>query len=118
MAESEVRDPSGKAIPPNDPRLPSPSDTDGLRRRASLLDATIEGLLGHPVPRQLVLEARVDALVSLFVPPDQASPVRRLYEHRAAANEVRSLETLLAKAQEKAEADRAAEVRSRLVLPS
>lgn len=75
-----LRTPGGDEVAEDDPRLPSPRQTEFLRQQADVLAARLSQVTGADLGPLVDVEARVDALVSLLVPPEGA--MRVLYEHR------------------------------------
>lgn len=102
--------PSGDPIPADDPRLPRPSQIDQQKAAADELATAAEKMTGRSFGVKVDADARLDALVSLFVPPE--GPVRLLFEFRVQENRAKAyLEIIEAaqrvKAQAEAEATRA-----------
>ena len=106
-----LTDPSGNPVPEDDPRIPRPSQIAKEREAANLLRDTVRESIPGARIQEAELAARVDALISLLVPPD--GPTRAIFEFRVeenrGANFVRILEAWRAA---KAEAER-----PRLVVP-
>lgn len=78
-----LTDDQGNPIPADDPRLPSAEDLAELQAQVAKLAQVIEANGGQIGPL-LDVQAKVETLVSLFVPPDPETPVRRLFEIRVA----------------------------------
>lgn len=74
-----LTDPSGAPVPADDPRIPTAEAIEEVRVQADQAAAVLAAN-GIQVDALVTLEAKVDALVSLMVPPE--GPVRSLYEHR------------------------------------
>ena len=78
-----LTDDQGNPIPEDDPRLPSASDLAQLQAQVAKMVQVVEANGGQIGPL-LDIQAQVETLVTLFVPPDPESPVRRLFEIRVA----------------------------------
>lgn len=78
-----LTDPEGNAIPENDPRLPTAQDLEDLQGQVAKMVQVVEANGGQIGPL-LDVQAQVETLVSLFVPPDPETPIRRLFEMRVA----------------------------------
>jgi len=76
-----LTDEQGNAIPADDPRLPSAADLDALRSEVEKFANVVEAN-GGTIGPLLDIQAQVETLVSLFVPPDPEATVRRLFDVR------------------------------------
>lgn len=78
-----LTDDQGNAIPADDPRLPSADDLAELQGQVAKMVQVIEANGGQIGPL-LDVQAQVETLVSLFVPQDPETPIRRLFDVRVA----------------------------------
>lgn len=87
-------DESGNPVDESTLRLPSPEDTILVHRQADGIQQAIEAAVGQSVGPLVDLQAQVEALVSLTVPPDGDNPVRRMFEHRRQARRLLLLQEI------------------------
>ena len=99
-----LTDSAGNPIPADDPRIPRPSMIAAEKETADALQALVRQIPGSRI-QEAELAARVDALISVLVPPEGAA--RSIFDFRVqenrGANYARILEAYQAA---KAEAER------------
>lgn len=78
-----LTDDQGNPIPEDDPRLPSAQALMDLQGMVAKLQSVVEANGGQIGPL-LDIQAQVETLVSLFVPPAEDDPVHRLFQIRVA----------------------------------
>lgn len=106
-----LTDEHGDPIPADDPRLPSAEDTAAMTAQAQAMVVRLNQQ-GIVVQGDILeLRATVKALVQMFVPPTDETPIRRLFLHRVEAAKVSILEEIAAEIRE-------AQVKARLVVPT
>lgn len=92
-----ITDPAGNPIPEDDPRIPSDEAIAELAHDADKA-ALVLSANGLNVDALVTLEAKVDALASVLVPPE--GPARRLFEYRVHQKRLAELTKMIRAAQE------------------
>lgn len=75
--------PDGTPVPENDPRIPRPSMIEAERTTADTLKEACRGIPGVRL-QEAEMAARLDALISLVVPPD--GDARAIFDFRVQEN--------------------------------
>ena len=105
-----LTDENGDPIPADDPRLPGPDQTAAETAKAEALKVRLAQSGVTVLDDILDTRAKVEALVQMFVPPGDETPIRRLFLHRVEAAKVRLLGEIM-------EDVKAQAVKARLVVP-
>lgn len=104
-----LTDLDGKPIPEDDPRIPRPSQIESAKAAADALQAIVENIPGARV-QEAELAARMDALITLLVPPGAA---RAIFDLRVQENRTVNFRLILEAVQEA----RAEAARPKLLVP-